>query len=135
MKLYIGLIFLIVALPTLAQQPAAAGKPSSQPQTRQAVPAGQTQPITVPTTIAGMKTALEQSPNPILYTKQILKRRFKIDTIVVTRTRVFNSLADSLAYHGKEKRSMAPTARKVESSSYSCLPKPPTNSSTSARSS
>ena len=101
MRLYIGLIFLIAALPSVAQQPPAAAPTP-------AAATGQTQPITVPTTVAGMKTALEQSPNPVLYTKQILKRRFKIDTIVVTRTRVFNSLADSLAYHGKEKKVYGP---------------------------
>jgi len=101
MRLYIGLIFLIAALPSIAQQP-----PTAAP--TPAAATGQTQPITVPTTVAGMKTALEQSPNPVLYTKQILKRRFKIDTIVVTRTRVFNSLADSLAYHGKEKKVYGP---------------------------
>jgi len=102
MRLYIGLIFLFAALSTRAQQPAtAAPRPST--------PTGQTQqPITVPTTIPGIKTALEQSPNPILYTKQILKKRFKIDTIVVTRTRVFHGLADSLAYHGKEKKVYGP---------------------------
>jgi hypothetical protein len=57
--------------------------------------------IVVPTTIAGMKMELEKSPNPLLYTKQILKKRFRIDTITVTRTDNFTSLADSLAYRGK----------------------------------
>jgi hypothetical protein len=57
--------------------------------------------ITAPTTIAGMKTELEKSPNPVLYAKQVLKKRFKIDTITVTRTNHFSSLADSLAYTGK----------------------------------
>src|SRR5579872_4652791 len=66
------------------------------------------QPITVPKTIPQIKTALESSPNPLLYTKQILKRRFKIDTVVVTRTRTFNSLADSLAYNGREKKVYGP---------------------------
>jgi len=83
--------------PVLAQQKTAP-PPTATPQ----------QSITAPTTIAGIKTELERSPNPLLYTKQILKKRFKIDTIVVTRTRVFNSLADSLAYNGREKKVYGP---------------------------
>jgi len=63
---------------------------------------------TAPKTLSGIKEELEKSPNPPLYAKQILKRRFKIDTVVVTRTRIFNSLADSLAYHGKEKKVYGP---------------------------
>ena len=66
------------------------------------------QPISVPTTIPQIKAALESSPNPPLYVKQILKKRFKIDTVVVTRTRAFNSLADSLAYNGKERKVYGP---------------------------
>ena len=59
-------------------------------------------------TINEIKTELEKSPNSPLYAKQILKKRFKIDTIVVTRTNVFHSLADSLAYRGKEKKVYGP---------------------------
>jgi hypothetical protein len=66
------------------------------------------QPVSVPTTIPQIKAALENSPNPPLYVKQILKKRFKIDTVVVTRTRAFNSLADSLAYNGKERKVYGP---------------------------
>ena len=98
MKIYIGLIFLLYTeLTAPAQQKA----PSAQAATPQ-------QPLVAPTTIAGMKTELEKTPNPLLYTKQILKKRFKIDTIVVTRTRQFNGLADSLAYNGKEKKVYGP---------------------------
>ncbi|MDO6432446.1 peptidylprolyl isomerase [Flavitalea sp. BT771] len=59
-------------------------------------------------TIPQLKTALEQSPNPLLYAKQILQKKFRIDTVVVTRTRGFSSLADSLAYTGKEKKVYGP---------------------------
>src|ERR1700691_5532301 len=59
-------------------------------------------------TIAQMKAELEKSPNSPLYTKDILKKRFKLDTIVVTRTTVFHSLADSLAYLGKVKKVYGP---------------------------
>jgi hypothetical protein len=63
---------------------------------------------TVPTTIPGIRTELEKSPNPILYTRDILKKRFRIDTIIVSRTRHFNGIADSLAYTGKERKVYGP---------------------------
>ncbi len=59
-------------------------------------------------TVSEIKTELEKSPNSPLYVKQILKKRFKIDTIVVTRTNLFRSIADSLAYRGKEKKVYGP---------------------------
>jgi hypothetical protein len=62
---------------------------------------GQTGTHATHLTIAQMKTELEKSPNPPLYAKQILQKRFKIDTITIARTRSFSSLADSLAYNGK----------------------------------
>lgn len=58
--------------------------------------------------IAQMKADLEKTDNPILYAKQVLKKRFRIDTIVVSRTRAFDGLADSLAYKGKEKKVYGP---------------------------
>ena len=70
--------------------------------------AQQTTPVSVPTTIPRIKAALEESPNPILYAKQILKKRFRIDTIIVGKTRHFDGLADSLAYNGKEKKVYGP---------------------------
>jgi hypothetical protein len=67
------------------------------------------QPSTsIPTTIPQIKAELEKSPNPILYTRDILKKRWKIDTIIVSRTRHFQGLADSLAYTGKEKKVYGP---------------------------
>src|SRR5579871_1302442 len=63
---------------------------------------------TVPTTIPQIKAELEKSPNPILYTRDILKKRYRIDTIVVSRTRRFSGLPDSLAYTGKEKKVYGP---------------------------
>ncbi|HEV9037125.1 MAG TPA: peptidylprolyl isomerase [Puia sp.] len=61
-----------------------------------------------PPSIAQMKADLEKSPNPVLYAKQVLKKRFRIDTIVVSRTHNFDGLADSLAYYGKEKKVYGP---------------------------
>ena len=59
-------------------------------------------------TVAQMKTELEKTPNPPLYAKDVLKKKFKIDTIIVTRTSLFHSLADSLAYTGKIKKVYGP---------------------------
>lgn len=77
----LGVFFAATAL-----QPAAA----QQPTTRQ------------------IKQELEQTPNPILYAKQILKKRFRIDTVTVTQTSHFGGLADSLAYYGKIKKVYGP---------------------------
>jgi hypothetical protein len=82
MKIYLGFALLVLCATTLAQQPAT---PAQQPATSAKPPA-------VPTTVRQIKEALEESPNPILYTKQILKKRFKIDTITVTQTRHFGGL-------------------------------------------
>lgn len=110
MRLYIAPIaFALINIATLAQQPKPAAKTTTPP-AQSAAPSQQLPPA--PTTIAGMKTELEKSPNPILYTKQILKKRFKIDTIVVTRTKVFSSLADSLAYNGKPGKVYGPYGTK-----------------------
>ena len=40
----------------------------------------------------------------LLYTRRNPQKRFKIDTIVIARTRYFNSLADSLGYKGQLKK-------------------------------
>jgi len=55
-----------------------------------------------------IKTEIEKSPNSPLYVKDILKKKFKLDTIIVTRTTRFNSLADSLAYTGTVKKVYGP---------------------------
>ncbi len=47
-----------------------------------------------------------------MYTKQILKKKFSIDTITVTRTDNFTSLADSLAYKGKVGKVYGPYGQK-----------------------
>jgi hypothetical protein len=94
----------------MAVQTAVAQKapPPAAPAAAVPAPATSQQPIAVPKTVPEIKAALESSPNPLLYTKQILKRRFKIDTVVVSRTRSFHGLADSLAYNGKERKVYGP---------------------------
>jgi len=117
MKIYLGFVFLILcAAPALSQQgtlpPAQQGP---QPPAQQATPPATNQASQAPThqgnqtpTIRQMKEELEKSPNPVLYAKETLKKRFKIDTITVTKTRSFSSLADSLAYTGTVKRVYGP---------------------------
>lgn len=58
--------------------------------------------------IPQIKEELEKSPNPPLYVKDILKKKFRLDTVVVTRTVNFSSLADSLAYKGTIKKVYGP---------------------------
>jgi hypothetical protein len=95
-------MFLFLLLPVAALR--AQKKPAPAPGSATTV-----QPSTsVPTTIPQMKAELEKSPNPLLYTRDILKKRFRIDTIIVSRTHHFNGVADSLAYTGKEKKVYGP---------------------------
>jgi hypothetical protein len=65
-----------------------------------------------PKTMAEIKTELEKSPNSPLYVKEILKKKFKLDTIIVTRTTHFNSVADSLAYKGSIRKVYGPFTMK-----------------------
>lgn len=52
-------------------------------------------------TVAQIKVELEKATNAPLYVKDVLKKKFVIDTIVIRSTRQFVGLPDSLAYHGK----------------------------------
>jgi hypothetical protein len=61
-----------------------------------------------PKTISEMKTEIEKSPNSPLYVKDVLKKKFRLDTVVVTRTSHFTTLADSLAYRGILKKVYGP---------------------------
>jgi hypothetical protein len=59
-------------------------------------------------TLADIKKDIENSPNSPLYVKDVLKKKFKLDTVVVLRTSRFNGLADSLAYTGTLKKVYGP---------------------------
>jgi parvulin-like peptidyl-prolyl isomerase len=52
-------------------------------------------------TIAQIKKELETTPDPIGYVKFKLKKKYKIDSIVVVSTASFMGIADSLVYNGK----------------------------------
>jgi peptidyl-prolyl cis-trans isomerase C len=51
--------------------------------------------------ISQVKTDIEKSGNSPLYVKDVLKKKFRLDTVAVLRTSNFRGLPDSLAYHGK----------------------------------
>ena len=59
-----------------------------------------------------MKVEIEKATNSPLYVKDVLKKKFKIDTIIVSRTSHFRSLADSLAYNGQVKKVYGPYDQK-----------------------
>ena len=59
-----------------------------------------------------MKIEIEKAGNSPLYVKDVLKKKFKIDTIIVSRTSQFRSLADSLAYNGQIKKVYGPYDQK-----------------------
>lgn len=103
MKSVLFVILLLTGFAALAQQKPQAPK-TTQPKAQQPVKPG-IDPITgIPVskmTAAQIKSSLEKSGNGPLYVKDILKKQFKLDTIIIRRTMGFIGLADSLAYHGK----------------------------------
>lgn len=52
-------------------------------------------------TVAQIKAELEKAINGPLYVKDVLKKKFVIDTIVIRSTSRFIGLPDSLSYYGK----------------------------------
>jgi hypothetical protein len=59
-------------------------------------------------TLAQIKTGLQQAQNPIAYVRDSLKKRYKLDTIIIARLRNYNGIADSLAYHGQIRKVYGP---------------------------
>jgi hypothetical protein len=62
--------------------------------------------------IAQMKAGIENAANPIAYVRQVLKKKYKLDTIVVMNSTYFSGIADSIAYKGKEKKVYGPVDKK-----------------------
>lgn len=58
--------------------------------------------------VAQIKTGLQQAQNPMAYVRDSLKKRYKLDTIMVARIGNFNGIADSLAYHGQIRKVYGP---------------------------
>jgi hypothetical protein len=59
-------------------------------------------------TVAQMKAGLQQAQNPMAYARDSLKKKYKLDTIVIARLRNYNGIADSLAYHGQLRKVYGP---------------------------
>jgi hypothetical protein len=59
-------------------------------------------------TVAQMKAGLQQAQNPLAYVRDSLKKRYKLDTVIIARIRNYNGLADSLAYHGQVRKVYGP---------------------------
>jgi hypothetical protein len=62
-------------------------------------------------TVSQIKSELEKSANSPLYVKDVLKKRFKLDTVTIVSTTSFRNLFDSLAYKGKVGKVYGPYAR------------------------
>jgi hypothetical protein len=63
-------------------------------------------------TIAQMKAGIEKSANPVAYVREVLKKKYKIDTVAVMNTTQFASVSDSLAYRGKQGKVYGPYDKK-----------------------
>jgi len=78
-------------------------------------------------TVEQMKTELEKSVNSPLYAKDVLKKRFKIDTVSISRIGNYQSLADSLGYTGKVKKVYGPFGKPGSRFLVQVLAKAPIN--------
>jgi len=58
--------------------------------------------------VAQIKKELQASQNPIAYVRDTIKKRYKFDTIIVTRLKNFRGVADSLAYFGQIRKVYGP---------------------------
>ncbi len=63
-------------------------------------------------TIDQMKAGIEKAANPVAYVREVLKKKYKIDTIVVMSTSKFIGMADSIAYTGKKGKVYGPIEKK-----------------------
>jgi len=63
-------------------------------------------------TIAQMKSGIENAANPVAYVREVLKKKYKIDTVSIMNTTHFAGIADSLAYHGKQGKVYGPYEKK-----------------------
>ncbi len=57
-----------------------------------------------------MKINIENASNPLAYVRDVLKKKYILDTIVVLNATHFRAYSDSLAYHGKIKKVYGPVA-------------------------
>jgi parvulin-like peptidyl-prolyl isomerase len=60
------------------------------------------------TSINKMKLDLENAADPVSHVKNKLRKKYKIDTVVITSNKQFLGIRDSLAYYGKLKKVYGP---------------------------
>ena len=63
-------------------------------------------------TVALMKAGMEKTPNPVAYVREVLKKKYKIDSVSIVNTTQFIGLADSIAYTGKLGKVYGPVEKK-----------------------
>lgn len=59
-----------------------------------------------------MKAGIEKAANPVAYVREVLKKKYKIDTVAVMNTTQFQGIADSLAYKGQQGKVYGPYEKK-----------------------
>lgn len=59
-----------------------------------------------------MKANIEKAANPVAYVREVLKKKYKIDTVAVMSTSQFMGIADSLAYRGQQGKVYGPYEKK-----------------------
>lgn len=64
-------------------------------------------------TVAQMKANIEAAANPVAYVREVLKKPYRFDTVIVLNATYFSGVADSLAYYGKVKKVYGPYGQKV----------------------
>src|SRR5450631_2860034 len=62
--------------------------------------------------VAQIKTNLETATNPIAYARDVLKKQYKIDTVIILNSTHFSGIRDSLAYNAKIKKVYGPYQKK-----------------------
>ena len=63
--------------------------------------------------IPAIKKALQTSPNPVGYVRDVMKKKYIIDTIIIKNTTFFQGTLDSLAYKGTVKKVYGPYGKRV----------------------
>jgi parvulin-like peptidyl-prolyl isomerase len=61
-------------------------------------------------TVTQMKVNIENASNPLVYVRDVLKKKYILDTILVLNATHFRAYSDSLAYYGKVKKVYGPVA-------------------------
>lgn len=64
-------------------------------------------------TLAQIKINMETAPNPIAYVRDVLKKQYKIDTVIILNSTHFSGIRDSLAYHAKIKKVYGPYEKNI----------------------